>query len=104
MDIMQYSLVNWEQVKGESPEFTSELSSNRGTCIYNHVITVHIIESGIKYFHFHCPAVIKNGVLQCKGSSVLGLSSWKQAFFELRNGTLYQYTSEVQLHAYTPLP
>ena len=38
MDIMQYSLINWEQVKGESPEFTSELSSNRGIYMIVHVL------------------------------------------------------------------
>ena len=37
----------------------------------------------------------KRGYLQLKTTTVLGRSSWKQAFFELQDTTLHQFNNEV---------
>ncbi len=54
MDVVRYSLVNWEQVSGESPTVMS-----------------------------HHPSGL-SGWLHIKSANVLGLPVWKQAYFELR--------------------
>ncbi len=55
MDVVRYSLVNWEQVSGEPPP----------------VATTQQL-SGL------------SGWLLIKSANVLGLPVWKQAYFELR--------------------
>ncbi|XP_064384212.1 pleckstrin homology domain-containing family M member 2-like isoform X2 [Halichondria panicea] len=68
MEVVLYSLVNWEQVSGEPPAFVAKAARRSR------------------------PGVA--GSLFVKSANVLGLPVWKQGYFELKSGSLYQYSSE----------
>lgn len=57
MDIMQYLLVNWEQLSGEGPADPS-LGASVG--------------------------VARSGYLMVKTTNLLGIATWRQAYFTVR--------------------
>ena len=125
MDIVQYSFVNWEQVKGDTPDFIRRKHLTKGThtitvstslmismhgsavCPSTHLVstcTVFKFEFCSFFLHYllsmvphalFTPTECKRGYLQLKSTTVLGRSSWKQAFFELHDTTLHQFNNEV---------
>ncbi len=55
MDIVQYFLVNWEQLSDDAPD---AVSCNEG--------------------------VSKSGYLQIKTTNIIGIASWRQVYFVIR--------------------
>lgn len=66
MDIVEYFLVNWEQLDGEGP--TNAIGEKGG--------------------------VSRSGYLNVKTTNLLGIPTWRQAYFSIRDGHLYQFSSE----------
>ena len=76
MDVVQYSLVNWEQAKGESQK-SIRVKGNVFDNIHKHIPLSLSLSLSLLLIE------LKSGQLRYKSTTKLGLSSWKQAFFKL---------------------
>ena len=75
MDIVRYSLINWEQVSGDPPPFVAKATRHKGNFYCKKCV--------LQFFSWLLVACV-SGFLLVKTTSMIGMPTWKQAYFELK--------------------